>query len=179
MLPVDPRQRAGAAEHCRPQPHCWQRCWERPVPAAVSAAGTGLHAERDTAGRDNPPGPAGSEAAEAGQQRPAVNNPVSDRACIQRAATGQAGPASAPAPAADNHLQAVCNRRQPDTPRCPRRLRPHPQVLSLIHISTDDSLLKMLYPAMMDITKKWTGRRQDWSMIHAQLAVFFSDRMPD
>ncbi|MBC8577853.1 transposase, partial [Yanshouia hominis] len=44
---------------------------------------------------------------------------------------------------------------------------------------TDDSLLKMLYPAMMDITKKWTGRRQDRSMIHAQLAVFFSDRMPD
>lgn len=44
---------------------------------------------------------------------------------------------------------------------------------------TDDSLLKMLYLAMMDITKKWTGRRQDWSMIHAQLAVYFSDRMPD
>ena len=38
---------------------------------------------------------------------------------------------------------------------------------------TDDSLLKMLYLAMIDITKKWTGRRQDWSMIHAQLAVFF------
>ena len=31
---------------------------------------------------------------------------------------------------------------------------------------TDDSLLKMLYLAMMDITKKWTGRRQDWSLIH-------------
>ena len=44
---------------------------------------------------------------------------------------------------------------------------------------TDDSLLKMLYLAMMDITKKWTGRRQDWSVIHAQLAVFFADRMPD
>ena len=44
---------------------------------------------------------------------------------------------------------------------------------------TDDSLLKMLYLAMMDITKKWTGRRQDWSMIHAQLAVYFADRMPD
>ena len=44
---------------------------------------------------------------------------------------------------------------------------------------TDNSLLKMLYLAMMDITKKWTGRRQDWSMIHAQLAVYFSDRMPD
>ena len=44
---------------------------------------------------------------------------------------------------------------------------------------TDDSLLKMLYLAMMDITKKWAGRRQDWSVIHAQLAVFFADRMPD
>ena len=44
---------------------------------------------------------------------------------------------------------------------------------------TDDSLLKMLYLAMMDITKKWTGRRQDWSMIHAQMAVYFADRMPE
>ena len=44
---------------------------------------------------------------------------------------------------------------------------------------TDDSLLKMLYLAMMDITRKWTGRRQDWSIIHAQLAVYFADRMPD
>ena len=43
---------------------------------------------------------------------------------------------------------------------------------------TDDSLLKMLYLAMMDITKKWTGRRQDWSPIHSQLAIFFPDRMP-
>ena len=37
---------------------------------------------------------------------------------------------------------------------------------------TDDSLLKMLYLAMTEITKKWTGRRQDGSMIHAQLAIF-------
>lgn len=44
---------------------------------------------------------------------------------------------------------------------------------------TDESLFKMLYLAMMDITKKWAGRRQDWSMIHAQLAVYFEDRMPD
>lgn len=44
---------------------------------------------------------------------------------------------------------------------------------------TDDSLLKMLYLAMMDITKKWAGRRQDWSVIHTQLAVFFADRMLD
>ena len=44
---------------------------------------------------------------------------------------------------------------------------------------TDDSLFKMLYLAMLDITKKWTGRRQDWSVIHAQLAVFYADRMPE
>ena len=44
---------------------------------------------------------------------------------------------------------------------------------------TDDSLLKMLYLAMIDITKKWTGRRQDWSIIHAQLAIYYADRMPD
>ena len=44
---------------------------------------------------------------------------------------------------------------------------------------TDDSLFKMLYLAMMDITKKWTGRRQDWSKIYAQLTIFFSDRMPE
>lgn len=44
---------------------------------------------------------------------------------------------------------------------------------------TDDSLFKMLYLAMMDITKKWTGRRQDWSVIHAQLAIFFAGRMPE
>ena len=44
---------------------------------------------------------------------------------------------------------------------------------------TDDSLFKMLYLSMLDITKKWTGRRQDWSVIHAQLAVYYADRMPD
>ena len=43
---------------------------------------------------------------------------------------------------------------------------------------TDDSLFKMLYLAMKDITKKWTGRCRDWSMIHAQLGIFFADRMP-
>lgn len=46
---------------------------------------------------------------------------------------------------------------------------------------TDDSLLKMLCLAMMDITKKWTGRRQDWSRIHVhvQLSIYFAERMPD
>jgi len=43
---------------------------------------------------------------------------------------------------------------------------------------TDDSLFKMLYLAMTDITKKWTGRRQDWGRIHAQLSLFFAEHMP-
>ena len=39
--------------------------------------------------------------------------------------------------------------------------------------------IKRKHPGvMMDITKKWTGRCQDWSIIHAKLAVYFSDRMP-
>ncbi|WP_207857601.1 IS256 family transposase [Lucifera butyrica] len=42
---------------------------------------------------------------------------------------------------------------------------------------TDESLLKMLYLAMMDITKKWTGRRQDWGKIYSQLEIFFADRL--
>ena len=42
---------------------------------------------------------------------------------------------------------------------------------------TDDSLLKMLYLAMMDITKKWTGRRRDWGIIHSQLEIYFEDRI--
>lgn len=46
-------------------------------------------------------------------------------------------------------------------------------------VSTDDSLLKMLYLAMIDITKKWTGRRQGWSVIHAQLAIYFAERMSE
>ena len=44
---------------------------------------------------------------------------------------------------------------------------------------TDDSLLKMLYLAMMDITKKWTGRRKDWGQIHSQLEIYFADRIPE
>ncbi|MBP2628849.1 MAG: transposase mutator type [Firmicutes bacterium] len=39
---------------------------------------------------------------------------------------------------------------------------------------TDDSLLKMLYLAMIDITKKWTGRRRDWGQIHSHSQAFFN-----
>ena len=44
---------------------------------------------------------------------------------------------------------------------------------------TDDSLFKMLYLAMKDITKKWTGHRQDWSRIYAQLVIYYGDRIPE
>ena len=42
---------------------------------------------------------------------------------------------------------------------------------------TDDSLLKMLYLAAMDITKKWIGHRQDWGKIRSQLMIYFEDRL--
>ncbi len=45
--------------------------------------------------------------------------------------------------------------------------------------TTDDSLFKMLYLAMVDISAKWTGRCKDWGIIHAQLAIFFGDRIPE
>ena len=44
---------------------------------------------------------------------------------------------------------------------------------------TDGSLLKMLYLAMMDINKKWTGKRKEWGQIHSQLEIFFADRLPN
>ena len=37
---------------------------------------------------------------------------------------------------------------------------------------TDDSLLKMLYLAMIDITKKWTGKRKDWGKFTHSLRYF-------
>lgn len=42
---------------------------------------------------------------------------------------------------------------------------------------SDDSLLKMLYLVMMDITKKWAGHHQDWGQIRSQLEIFFEKRL--
>lgn len=36
----------------------------------------------------------------------------------------------------------------------------------------------MLYLAVLDITKKWTGRRQGWGQIYPQLALYYGDRNP-
>lgn len=42
---------------------------------------------------------------------------------------------------------------------------------------SDDSLLKMLYLATMDITKKWKRCQPDWEQIHTQLAIYFRERL--
>jgi putative transposase len=41
----------------------------------------------------------------------------------------------------------------------------------------DESLLKMLYLATMDVVRKWTRRVQHWGQILPQLAIFFPDRI--
>ena len=38
-------------------------------------------------------------------------------------------------------------------------------------------LLSSHYLATMDITKKWTGHRQDWGQIHSQLEIYFEERL--
>ncbi|AKG35281.1 hypothetical protein VK70_12410 [Paenibacillus durus ATCC 35681] len=40
---------------------------------------------------------------------------------------------------------------------------------------TDEVLLKMLYLATMDVTRKWTGPVQNWGQILLQLSVFFPE----
>jgi len=43
---------------------------------------------------------------------------------------------------------------------------------------TDDSLFKMLYLAMTDITAKWQGGRpREWNRILEQLIIYFEDRI--
>lgn len=42
---------------------------------------------------------------------------------------------------------------------------------------SEEALLKSLYLAIIDITKKWTGHRQDWTSILTQILIFFDDRI--
>jgi len=44
-------------------------------------------------------------------------------------------------------------------------------------ILTRDSLFKILYLAIEDITKKWTGRIINWSKIYPQLNIYFEERI--
>lgn len=42
---------------------------------------------------------------------------------------------------------------------------------------TDDALFKMLYLAMIDATKKWTGKSRDWGLTLDQLCIYFEERI--
>ncbi|WP_055668274.1 IS256 family transposase [Desnuesiella massiliensis] len=42
---------------------------------------------------------------------------------------------------------------------------------------SDESLLKMLYLATQDITKKWTQNIRNWALVLAQLSIHFEDRL--
>ena len=42
---------------------------------------------------------------------------------------------------------------------------------------TDDSLMKILYLAMTDVTKKWAQSRRDRGKIHSQPEIYFADRL--
>ena len=44
---------------------------------------------------------------------------------------------------------------------------------------TDDSLLKLLFLAMRDITAKWYGKPHNWGLIVSQLMISFPDRISD
>ena len=41
----------------------------------------------------------------------------------------------------------------------------------------DEALLKMLYLATQDVTRKWTGRIQNWGQILLQLSIYFPDKV--
>lgn len=42
---------------------------------------------------------------------------------------------------------------------------------------TDDALFKILYLAMLDATKKWTGKGWNWGLALDQLCIYFGDRI--
>ncbi|MCB4205423.1 transposase, partial [Deferribacterales bacterium Es71-Z0220] len=42
---------------------------------------------------------------------------------------------------------------------------------------TEESLFKLLYLAINDISKKWNGRIKDWSKIYPQLYIYFQERI--
>jgi transposase-like protein len=44
---------------------------------------------------------------------------------------------------------------------------------------TDDALLKLLYLAMQDITRKWTMRVPHWGQVLLQLTILFPGRVPE
>lgn len=53
-----------------------------------------------------------------------------------------------------------------------------PEAISAV-FPNDDSLMKKLYLAQSDITRKWTGRRKDRGGIHSQLDIYFAERLSE
>ena len=53
----------------------------------------------------------------------------------------------------------------------------HKVIKNISVFLTDDSLLKMLYLAAMDITRKWTDHRQDRGKIRAQFMIYLEERL--
>lgn len=43
--------------------------------------------------------------------------------------------------------------------------------------TTEDSLIKILYLAVEDISKKWSNKIRDWSAIYPQLCIYFEERI--
>jgi putative transposase len=41
----------------------------------------------------------------------------------------------------------------------------------------DQALIKLVFLAVEEASKKWTFRHQDWAMIYSQLMIFFGDRL--
>lgn len=43
-------------------------------------------------------------------------------------------------------------------------------------LPTDDSIRKVVFLSVKEITKKWTRPARDWSMVYSQIRIFFADR---
>ena len=41
---------------------------------------------------------------------------------------------------------------------------------------TDDSIRKVIYMSVREISKKWTMPVKDWGLAYSQLMIFFEDR---
>lgn len=41
----------------------------------------------------------------------------------------------------------------------------------------NQALVKLVFQAVEEASKKWTSRRRDWAVIYSQLMIFFGDRL--
>ena len=42
---------------------------------------------------------------------------------------------------------------------------------------TDDSIRKVIYLSVKEVSKKWTMPVRDWGLAYSQFAIFFEDRL--